>query len=45
VENGTYMVAPAQVVTDPNYKGYRVGLKIFHGSWKFAYFVPAEGAQ
>lgn len=45
MENGNFMVAPTQVVTDPNYKGYRVGLRLVRGSWKFAYFVPAEGAQ
>jgi hypothetical protein len=44
VENGVYMVAPAQVVTDPNYHGYRVGLRTVRGSWKLAYFVPGEGA-
>ena len=44
VANQLYMVAPAQVVTDPNYRGYRAGMRTVHGSWKFAYFVPSEGA-
>ncbi len=43
--NDLYMVAPPEVVTDPNYAGYRVGMRIVGGSWKFAYFVPAEHAQ
>jgi len=41
--NGTYMVAPLQVVKDPTYKGYRAGVRLERGSWKFAYFVPGEG--
>jgi len=41
--NALYMVAPPQVVTDPNYKGYRAGMRLVRGSWKFAYFVPTEG--
>jgi hypothetical protein len=44
VPNDLYMVAPAQVVSDPNYSGYRAGMRIIQGSWKFAYFVPGEGA-
>ncbi len=42
VPNGRYMVAPPQVVSDANYAGFRVGLRTVNGSWKFAYFVPAE---
>jgi hypothetical protein len=38
----TYMVSPPQFATDPNYNGYRAGLRTSKGSWKFAYFVPAE---
>ena len=44
VPNGSYMVAPAEVVTDPGYHGYRAGMRLLRGSWKFAYFVPGEGA-
>jgi hypothetical protein len=43
--NDLYMVAPPEVVTDPTYAGYRAGIRIVGGSWKFAYFVPAEPAQ
>ena len=41
VPNGEkYMVAPAEFVTNPdNYSGYRAGLRLENGSWKFAYFV------
>lgn len=42
VPNETYMVAPPQVVADPNYGGYRAGLRMVNGSWKFAYFVSVE---
>lgn len=45
VPHELYMVAPPAVVTDPGYRGYRAGIRIVGGSWKFAYFVPAEGAQ
>jgi hypothetical protein len=37
-----YMVAPAAVVNDPTYEGLRAGMRVVRGSWKFAYFVPAE---
>ena len=43
VPNGTYMVAPEKVVKDPSYHGYRAGMRLERGSWKFAYFVPGEG--
>ncbi len=41
VPNGdSYMVAPVDFVTNPdNYAGYRAGLRLINGSWKFAYFV------
>lgn len=45
VPNERYMVAPPQVAGDPNYNGYRAGLRQVNGSWKFAYFVPGEGAR
>ena len=45
VPNELYMVAPPAAVSDPNYKGFRAGLRIVNGSWKFAYFVPTQGAQ
>lgn len=43
--NELYMVAPAAAVTDPTYTGYRAGMRIVGGSWRFAYFVPGEHAQ
>ncbi len=43
VANGNYMVAPAAVVTEPGYHGFRAGMRMLNGSWKFAYFVPGEG--
>lgn len=35
-----FMVSPPEMTTDPNYGGYRLGLKQIVGSWKFVYFVP-----
>lgn len=40
-----YMVAPIQAIMDQNYAGYRVGARVVRGSWKLAYFVPAEPAN
>ena len=37
-----YMVAPPEMTTDPNYAGYRAGIRLVGGSWKFAYFVPPQ---
>jgi hypothetical protein len=38
-----YMVAPPQFVADPdNYMGYRAGMRLAGGSWKFAYFVAGH---
>ena len=42
VPNERFMVAPPAVVNDPAYKGYRAGLRLIGGSWKFGYFVPSE---
>jgi hypothetical protein len=42
VPSDLYMVAPPQVTTDTNYRGYRAGMRIIGGSWKFAYFVSGE---
>ena len=44
VPHGNYMVAPAQVTFDADYKGYRAGLRQINGSWRFCYFVPAPPA-
>jgi len=43
--NDLYMVAPREVIIDPQYPGYRAGMRLVGGSWKFAYFVPGEPAQ
>ena len=45
VPHELYMVSPPQVVSQPGFAGYRVGMRIVGGSWKFAYFVPGEPAQ
>lgn len=35
-----FMVAPPELAADPNYAGYRLGIRQIMGSWKFVYFVP-----
>ena len=45
VPSGNFMVAPAEVTFDPDYKGYRAGLQLVNGSWRFAYFVSAPPAS
>lgn len=35
-----FMVVPPQFAVSPEFGGYRAGLKMVNGSWKFAYFVP-----
>jgi hypothetical protein len=42
VAHDNYMVAPASVATDPAFHGFRAGMRMLNGSWKFAYFVPGE---
>ena len=39
VPNGQDMVAPPQFASDAQYRGYRAGMALVNGSWKFAYFV------
>ncbi len=39
VPKNNFMVAPAQFANDPQYNGYRAGILLVNGSWKFAYFV------
>jgi len=40
VPHENFMVAPAKFVTEPDtYTGYRAGILLLNGSWKFAYFV------
>ena len=40
VPNELSMAAPPQLVSDPTYKGPRVGLRVINGSWRFYYFLP-----
>jgi hypothetical protein len=41
-----YMVVPPQFAADPEgYAGYRAGVRMVNGSWRFAYFVPAAPAE
>jgi hypothetical protein len=41
-----YMVVPPQFADNPeNYGGYRAGVRVVNGSWRFAYFVPAAPAE
>jgi hypothetical protein len=39
VPHGGFMVAPPQFVSDPQYNGWRAGIQMVSGSWRFAYFV------
>jgi hypothetical protein len=39
VPKENYMVSPPEFVTETNYSGYRAGIRMDNGSWKFAYFV------
>ena len=42
-ENQVYMVAPAEFAATANsYEGYRAGMHLINGSWKFAYFVNGQ---
>lgn len=40
-----FMVAPPQMAVVPNYDGYRAGVAMVDGGWKFAYFVSAPPAE
>lgn len=40
VPYGNFMVSPPEfAVEEGNYKGYRAGIQLVNGGWKFAYFV------
>lgn len=42
-EGNEYMVAPSEFVINPeSYAGYRAGIRLVNGSWKFAYFVSGK---
>ena len=45
VPSGNFMVAPPEATFDPDYKGYRAGLQLVNGAWRFAYFVSAPPAS
>ena len=45
VPSENFMVAPAQATFDPDFKGYRAGLRQVNGAWRFAYFVSNPPAQ
>lgn len=46
VPNGGYMVAPPQFAdASLNYDGYRAGMRLVNGSWKFVYFVRTAQAD
>ena len=38
-----FMVAPPEFATANEYTGYRAGIQLVNGSWKFAYFVNGNG--
>ena len=40
-----FMVAPPQMIQDPAYSGFRAGVAMTDGSWKFSYFVPKPPAE
>jgi len=44
VPHNGFMVVPAQFAGSEDYRGYRAGLTMIDGSWRFAYFVPAPPA-
>ncbi|MEQ1859948.1 MAG: hypothetical protein ABMA13_08430 [Chthoniobacteraceae bacterium] len=41
VPHDDFMVSPPELATNPDYAGYRIGIKQVMGSWRFIYFVPA----
>lgn len=42
VPKGQFMVAPSQFALDPDFHGYRAGITLVNGSWKFAYFASEQ---
>jgi hypothetical protein len=40
--SGVYMVSPPAFASDPKYRGYRMGIRLVNGGWKFAYFITGE---
>ena len=37
-----FMVAPAEFAAADTYSGYRAGVQLVNGSWKFSYFVNGQ---
>ena len=40
-----FMVVPPQLAADPQYAGYRAGVRMVNGSWRFMYFVPSPPVE
>ena len=40
-ESEGYMVAPPEFAMDEKFEGYRAGVSMVNGAWRFVYFVPA----
>ncbi len=40
-----FMVVPPQLAADLDFAGYRAGIAMVEGSWRFVYFVPAPPKQ
>jgi len=45
VPHNGFMVVPPQLAASDDYRGYRAGLTMIDGNWRFAYFVPAPPAN
>jgi len=37
-----YMVAPPEFLSDRTYTGYRAGMMLVNGGWRFAYFINGQ---
>ncbi len=44
-ESEGYMVVPPQFASDENFDGYRAGISMVNGAWRFVYFVPTPPKQ
>ncbi len=43
VPHETFMVAPAEFAANPeHFQGYRAGMRLVGGSWRFNYFITGE---
>lgn len=41
----SFMVVPPQMAGNEDYHGYRAGVRMVNGSWRFSYFVPAQPVE